>query len=318
MTQPALEKCADQIEVVACTSRPENPGPAEEAAKRFGARFCPDLDDVLKLDKVEAVIMVTPNTVHRRQTEAALAAGKHVFVEKPIANTVADGIAMTRAAEQAGRIMMVGHNTRQRRAAKLALTYIREGRIGKVIGAEVQYCHDGASRLAPDAWRQDPAQAPGLPLVQLGIHGIDVVNMFFGPPRQVASFHRRAVLERNLDCTASIIAYDEPVTVTLSSNYVVPLTIWFRVLGTEGTVEARDFYRKFICRSQGNDVEEIDFPEDLSTETELRKFARCVRDGEAVETGGREGVYALAVVEASILSARENRFVDITEIVGDF
>ncbi len=321
MTQPALEKLSDVFDVVACTSRPANPDPAREAAERFGATFCPSLDDVLTLDEVEAVIMVTPNTVHREQTEATLAAGKHVFVEKPIANTVADGVAMVRAAEKArresGALLMVGHNTRQRRAAKQALEYAREGRIGRVIGAEMQYCHDGAKRLPADAWRQDPAQAPGLPLVQLGIHAIDVANMFFGVPRQVASFHRRAVLERNQDCTASIIAYDEPITVTLSSNYTVPLTIWFRILGTEGVIEARNFYRNFVCRRRGEDLEEIDFPEDFSTETELRHFAECCRGEREVETDGRAGVYALAVVEASIISAREKRFVDIEEIAGN-
>lgn len=322
ITQPAIRKCADVMELVAATSRPENPGPAHEVAEAFGCSFYPSIDELLDDDKVEAVVMITPNTVHREQTIKCLEAGKHVFIEKPIANTVEDGIAMARAAEQAARsngvITQVGHNTRQRRAAKLALKYAREGRIGTVIGAEVQYCHDGAKRLPADAWRQDPAQAPGLPLVQLGIHGIDVVNMFFGVPRTVASFHRKAVLPRNMDCTASIIAYDDPITVTLSSNYCVPLTIWFRLLGTDGTIEARDFYRKFICRRNGQDLEEIDFPEDLSTETELRAFARSILDGEPVDTGAREGVYALAVVEASILSARENRFIDVKEIVGDF
>jgi len=322
ITQPAIRTCSDVVELVAVTSRPENPEPAREVAEAFGCRFYPSIDELLEDDAVEAVIMITPNTVHREQTLKCLDAGKHVFIEKPIANTVEDGIAMTRAAEEAaktlGLVMQVGHNTRQRRAAKLAMAYAREGRIGTVIGAEVQYCHDGASRLPADAWRQDPAQAPGLPLVQLGIHGIDVVNMFFGVPRTVASFHRRAVLPRNMDCTASIIAYDPPLTVTLSSNYCVPLTIWFRLLGTGGTIEARDFYRKFICLRNGEDIEEIDFPEDLSTEAELRAFARSIRLGEPVETGGREGVYALAVVEASILSAQENRFIDIQEIVGDF
>jgi predicted dehydrogenase len=310
------------MELVAATSRPANPGPAREVAEKFGCRFCPSIDELLRVDEVEAVVMITPNTVHREQTEKCLAAGKHVFIEKPIANTIADGIAMTRAADEAraahGLVMQVGHNTRQRRAAKRALKYAREGRIGKVIGAEMQYCHDGASRLPPDAWRQDPAQAPGLPLVQLGIHAVDVANMFFGVPRRVASMHRKAVLPRNPDCTVSIIGYDDPITVTLSSNYVVPLTIWFRILGTEGVIEARNFYRRFVCRRAGHDLEEIEFTRDLSTEAELQAFARSIRDGTPVETGGREGVYALAVVEASILSARENRFVDIEELVGDF
>ena len=154
--------------------------------------------------------------------------------------------------------------------------------------------------------------------MQLGIHGIDVANMFFGVPRSVAAFHRKALLPRNADCTVSIIAYNEPVTVTLTSHYTVPLTIWIRILGTEGTVEMRDYYRKMVIIRRGEDIEEVDYPEDLSTLDELYAFARAVRGEEEVETGGREGVYALAVVEASVLSAKEKRFVDISEIIGDF
>ena len=317
-TQPSIEEC-DLMELVAVTNRAENQQPAREVAEKYGARFFPSIDELLKCDEVEGVIMITPNTVHRRQTEQCLAAGKHVFIEKPIANTVEDGMAMTRAADAAkGLVMQVGHNSRQQRAAKHALRLATEGAIGQLIGAEIQCSHDGARHLPPDAWRQDPAQAPGLPLMQLGIHGVDVANMFFGVPRTVASFHRKALLPRNADCTASIIAYDEPVTVTLASNYTVPMTIWLRILGTEGTVEMRDYYRKLVIILRGRDTEEFDYPEDLSTLDELYAFARAVRGEEEVETGGREGVYALAVVEASVLSARENRFVEITEIVGDF
>jgi predicted dehydrogenase len=321
MTQPSIEKLTDEVTLVAVANRPANPQPARDVAEHFGARFCESIDDLLKVDEVEAVVMITPNTVHEEQTLKCFDAGKHVFIEKPIANTVAEGVRMARAADEAkrakGLLTQVGHNTRQRRAPKLALEYANAGKIGKVIGAEFQYCHNGAARLPADAWRQDPAQAPGLPLVQLGIHAIDVANMFFGVPRTVAAMHRKAVLERNMDCTSNIIAYDDPITVTLSSNYCVPLTIWFRILGTEGTLEARDFYRKFIYRPLGADIEEIDFPKDLSTVTELRKFARAIRGLEDVETTAREGVHALAVVEASIVSAREKRFVDIKELVGD-
>jgi len=320
ITQPAIRECPD-VQLVAVANRPENQEPAREVAEAFGARCCASIEELLRVDEVEAVIMITPNTVHLEQTLMCLEHGKHVFIEKPIANTVAEAKAMTRAAEKAFRekklVTQVGHNMRHREAAKLALEYARSGRLGKVIGAEFQHSHNGAARLAKDAWRQDPAQAPGLPLVQLGIHAIDVANMFFGVPRQVAALHRRTVLERNLDSTASIVAYDDPYIVTLMSNYVVPLTMWFRILGTEGTIEARDFYREFVYKPLKGDVETIAYPVDKSTVTELGKFARAARGLEPVETGAREGLYALAVVEASILSAREHRFVDISELIGD-
>ena len=102
-SQKAIEQCG-QYQVVACYD--VNVAEAETAARRFGARVCDSLEQVL-------------NDVHRSQTEASLSAGKHVFVEKPIANAVADGIAMTHAARAARRVLMVGHNTRRKKAPRL-------------------------------------------------------------------------------------------------------------------------------------------------------------------------------------------------------
>jgi predicted dehydrogenase len=315
--QPAIEK-VPELQVVACTSRPENPAPAQEAAARFGAKFCPSLEDVLAMDEVEAVVMVTPNHVHLPQAELAFAAGKHVFMEKPIANTVAEGIEMVRAAERHKRILFVGHNTRRRESVRLAYQYAKEGRIGQIVSMESHFSHDGAKRLEANSWRQDPQKAPGLPLMQLGIHSIDIMNMFFGVPREVASFHRRAVLPRNVDNTVSIVAYDEPVVTTLASTYVVPLIGWLRLLGTEGTIEAGDFYRKFTCLRLNAEPEIKEFPKDVSPLDEMQDLARVLREGAPVETDGRWAVYALATVEACIKSAQERRVVSIREIVGDF
>src|SRR5690554_6680795 len=85
----------------------------KETAEIFGARPCDTFQQAAQADDVEAVMLITPNHLHREQTELAFAAGKHVYVEKPIANTVAEGIAMTRAARKAGKVFMVGHVTRR-------------------------------------------------------------------------------------------------------------------------------------------------------------------------------------------------------------
>jgi predicted dehydrogenase len=147
---------------------------------------------------------------------------------------------------------------------------------------------------------------------------IDILNMCFGTPRTVAAFHRRAIVPTNDDCTTSIIAYDEPVTATLASHYCTPPVHDLRVVGTEAIAEVHNRGRQLVFRQQGAEPEVHEYPKRLSMTAEFEIFARAVRHGDPVETDGRGGVYAVAVVEASNMSARENRFVEVAELLGDF
>ncbi|MBN2582022.1 MAG: Gfo/Idh/MocA family oxidoreductase, partial [Planctomycetes bacterium] len=235
VNQKAIARC-DNLRVVACYD--VDADEARQSAEAFDARACASYEDVLATDEVQAVLLMTPNDLHRSQLEAAFAAGKDVFVEKPIANTTADGLAMVRAAEASGRLLMVGHNTRRKDAMRMAQRWVAEGRIGRLLGCDAQFSGGTGLTMGEKVWRADPDRCPGLPLIQLGIHIIDVMNMLMGTPRQVAAIHRRAFLERNNDCTVSIIAYDEPLTATLTSHYVVdPAINSMRVMGTAGIIE---------------------------------------------------------------------------------
>jgi predicted dehydrogenase len=246
-----------------------------------------------------------------------VAAGKDVFVEKPIANSAADGLAMVRAAQKAGRLLMVGHNTRRRTAIRTAKQWIAEGRIGRLLGCDAQFSGGTGLTMGENVWRADPVRCPGLPLIQLGIHIVDVMNMLMGTPRQVAAFHRRAFLRRNNDCTVSIIAYDEPLTATLTSHYVVdPAINAMHLMGTHGRIEiTHGHHRIALLGPEGKLRDAHEFDEENSYVEEFRVFGDALLRGEPVETDGLGGVMALAVVEASILSAREGRFVRIEELV---
>jgi predicted dehydrogenase len=74
-----------------------------------GARFTADLDEVLADDSLDAVALATPVPTHAALAQRVLAAGKHCFVEKPLAQSVADAEAAVAAARDAGRALMVGH-----------------------------------------------------------------------------------------------------------------------------------------------------------------------------------------------------------------
>jgi len=290
---------------------------AREAAERFGARRCEEFAEAIEADDVEAVAVMTPNPLHREQVEASLAAGKHVFVEKPMANSTADALAMGRAAERAGRVLMVGHHTRRLRPFRLLREAVTEGRLGRPVSAEAHFSHGGGKHLGAGAWRADPKRCPGLPLNVIGVHLVDVLTMLFGAPRTVAGVHARAVVETNEDCTATLLAYDPPVTATVMSHYCTPVVHTVRVVGTGGVAEVLDRGTVFVFRDEGGEVRREEHPDRRSLEEEFRVFARAVRDGEPVETDARAGTIAVAVVEAATVSARERRFVELDELLGE-
>lgn len=310
--QPAIEEtCA--LDVVACFD-PDR-GAARATAEHFGGRVFNSAAEAIAADGVEAVAVMGPNGVHRKQTVAALEAGRHVYVEKPIANTAAEGLAMVAAAEAAERVLMVGHCARRMQGFRRVQTWLAEGRLGQPLSAEAQFSHSGGKHLSPEAWRADPERCPGLPMTVIGVHMVDILNMLFGDPRRVAALHRRAVVPTNDDVTATLIAYDAPVVATVMSHYATPMVHELRVVGTDAVAEVHHRSAEVTFRPEEGETERFACEAGPVIAEEFAEFARAVRRGNAVETDGRVGVMAAAVIDASVRSAREGRFIDIDEVL---
>lgn len=304
---------SDLLQVVACYD--PDASAARQAAERFGARSCSSYEEAIAADGIEAAVLLTPNHVHRDQAVAAFQKGLHVFVEKPMANTVAEGLDMIRAADQAGCVLMVGHQTRRLPAFRRLRQMLGEGRLGTPVSAEAQFSHDGGKHLPPGAWRGDPRRCPGLPLNVIGVHLVDVLNMLFGRPRSVAALHSRALVPGNVDCTATLVGYDPPLSATVVSNYCTPTVHSVRVVGTEAVVEIRQGAGVLAIREGQSKTEHEETFGPVGLAGEYDVFARGIRNGEPVETDGRSSLLAVAVTEASVISAREHRFVRIDDLL---
>src|SRR5680860_420783 len=100
-----------QLELVSCFAR--TPETRQQFAAAYGCRNAASLDELLSDDEVEGILIATSHDNHRAQIEAAAAAGKHVFVEKPFTLSVADGRAAVDAAQKAGIVLQAGHQRRR-------------------------------------------------------------------------------------------------------------------------------------------------------------------------------------------------------------
>lgn len=282
---------------------------ARVASERFGCSAACTFEELLTTEGMEALVLVTPNALHRPQTEAALAAGLDVLVEKPIANTVADGRAMVETAEAAGRILMVGHNIRYGRAAREARARIERGDIGELVSLELHYSADNVQKGTHEGWRFQPGACPLLPMMQLGIHAIDVAHVLAGPVREVMALSRSVLAPPGVDDNVTgLLVFKSGIVGTAVSNYCTPDLFRVRVAGTSGLLILDWIPHRLTVLPRGNRTETpevLDFSgyEGEDIERELRVFAEAVRSGEAPETDGRVGLAALAVVEAMAESA---------------
>src|SRR5271170_7592382 len=162
----------------------------QEVAKQYGAIAADSLKALLAAD-IDAVYVGSPVQAHHDQVIACAKAGKHVLCEKPLGRTVAEAEEMAAACRQAGvqfgAAFMMRFQSQHQAAAKM----IQEGQLGELVFARAQLsCWYPPM---PGAWRQDPALGGGGSLIDLGSHCIDLLEMFFGPVKEVSCFTRRTI-----------------------------------------------------------------------------------------------------------------------------
>jgi predicted dehydrogenase len=210
-------------------------GNAEKLAAEVGARATVDDRSIIEDPTIEAISNTLPTHLHPETTIAALAAGKHVFLEKPFALTAADCDGMIAAARTSGRILMLAHVLRFWGGYIALIDFVRSGRLGKPISAI-------ATRLSQmPAWAEwflDPRQSGGA-VLDLSVHDFDVLNWALGPPRSV--FARGKELRPGLwnDIHASI-AYDGANGFVEGSEFMppgYPFTSGLKVLCEGGIAE---------------------------------------------------------------------------------
>ncbi|MFI7684240.1 Gfo/Idh/MocA family protein [Streptomyces griseoaurantiacus] len=164
-----------------------NADAVRRAAERHGwASTETDWRALVAREDIDLVDICTPGDSHADIALAALAAGKHVLCEKPLANTVAEAEAMARAAEEAearGRFAMVGFNYRRVPATALARRMIAEGRLGRLRHVRATYLQDWlADPGAPLTWRLRRERAGSGALGDLGAHVVDLAQYLAGEP----------------------------------------------------------------------------------------------------------------------------------------
>jgi predicted dehydrogenase len=205
---------------------------AQRLAARTGGAAGTDPWAPLEDPDVDAVDVCLPTPLHREAVERALAAGKHVLLEKPIALTLEDADAIVAATERSGRVVMVGHVLRFFPAYAELRQRVAAGEIGRPRGVTAQ-------RLSPPAdwadWLGDAAQSGGV-AVDLMVHDFDQANLLLG--RAQRAYARPVGADAG---GAFAIVEHEGGTAVLEGSMAMPASYPFssllRIVGDDGAAE---------------------------------------------------------------------------------
>jgi len=162
-------------------------------ADRFDARPFARFDELLADQTIDAVIITTPHSRHVPQIIAAAEAGKHVFVEKPLALSLESGRTAHDACRKHGVVLAVGHNRRFMNALQVIKNLVEDGALGTILHAEAHFSWPGGLTYPKGYWRADPAEAPGGAMTATCIHMIDSFAHLLGPIERVIAAYAKHV-----------------------------------------------------------------------------------------------------------------------------
>jgi predicted dehydrogenase len=305
-----------KLTITACYSRSEEKRAA--FAAKYGCRAVPSYEAILADKDIEAVINTTPNGVHLETTRAAADAGKHVFLDKPIANTVSDGRRITEICRKAGVVLALGYQRRRESQFRWIKRQIDEGLFGKLVNAEANISRDRLGKIDLGSWRYQAAGMPGGVMLQIGIHYTDVLEYLIGPVKAVSGQFARLVLPGdNPDVASLVLEHENGALSTLNASYASASEYYLmNIYGKEATAYYDMFEGLRMLKRGEEKPVKVPFANKDTIAEELEDFADAVRGGGAPEVGGEYATTSLAVIRAGILSAREGRHVEIAEILA--
>ncbi|HET9949110.1 MAG TPA: Gfo/Idh/MocA family oxidoreductase [Longimicrobiales bacterium] len=211
---------------------------AEALSRRFGVRSVLSAEQIIGHDGLDAVVICTPNHLHEPMAIAALEAGKHVFVERPLATTSAGVRRVIEAAERAGRVLVTGMPHRFRPGVTALRSFVAGGELGELYAVRGSWM-TRPSRASRADWRQRREEAGGGALVDLGLPALDLCLWLIGYPAMRRVSCVTSPRDASVEDAATLMAETvDGVALTLEvSNrlFASEDRYYARVMGTEGS-----------------------------------------------------------------------------------
>jgi predicted dehydrogenase len=210
---------------------------AEAFCREKSLHWTADLDEILNDPAIDAVVFATPHSQHPDQVRRAAAAGKHVFVEKPFALTLAEADRMLDAAAHAGIVLAVGFNRRFSPSMIRMRDAVRSGQFGTIITISAEQTALHGLTLSETAWRAQPNEAPGGAMTAIGVHLVDGMIDLLGPIVSVFAHVNRHAAAHADDTTDVLLTFGNGATGHLFCSTAATPHYRMALYGTGGFAE---------------------------------------------------------------------------------
>ncbi|MWC27902.1 Gfo/Idh/MocA family protein [Paenibacillus sp. MMS18-CY102] len=313
---------------------------AKQTAKQYGVdKTYFDYRELLADPDIDAVSICTRNDTHAPISIAALEAGKHVLIEKPLARNVEEALAIQEAARRSGRILQVGFVRRYDPNVQLLQQFADQGEFGELYYAKASTIR----RLGnPGGWFADVTRSGGGPLIDIGVHAIDLCWYLMGRPNvrtvsantytrlgnrsniQHLSFYKAADYDANLntveDLANAIIRFDNGASLMVDVSYTLHAKQdegSIRLYGEKGGFEIDPAIaivtekHNTILNIQPQTDSSAGFNADAAFGNEINHFIQCIATGAQPISPVEDGVAMTKILCAIYESAASGKEVQL-------
>lgn len=304
----------------------------KEMAEKYQVKHTfTDMNEMLKLQELDAVSVCTWNSAHAPCTIAALNAGKHVLCEKPMSVSEAEAKTMQEAAQKNGKLLMIGFVRRHGNDCKVLQDFIQSDSLGDIYYAKATYLRRDGN---PGGWFGDKSRSGGGPLIDLGVHVIDLVRYLMGNPKVTsvygATFQKLlnrpnvkgtkaySSVGRSLtdicdveDLASALIRFDNGAVLSIEASFSLNIKKdegKIELFGTKGgakldpELEMYTELNDYLANVQLDTKTALDF--DGLFEGEINHFVDCVKNGTECIAPAEDGIELMRILDAIYESAR--------------
>lgn len=304
----------------------ESASRAESIGSLYGCAFYTDADEMLQVETPDIASVAVPTTAHYAAAGAALQAGCHVLVEKPIAATESEALSLIRLAKQYKRQLMVGHIVRFDPAVQELRSHLESGEMGHIYQIK-------SRRLGPFP---DRIRDVGV-IIDLATHDLDIARHITGRPiTRVYCEVARRLHSTHEDMVVGTMRHSDGTVGLIDINWLTPSKVRELTVTGEGGMFVVDYLTQDLYFYENSAAEAVEwdrmamikgvnegrmirFPVRRSEplKLELQAFSRAVLDETTVPVPGRDGLDALTVAMAMLKSGSEHQPVDVNYVDGD-
>lgn len=303
---------------------------AAQVAKDYGMKHCASLEELLSVGALDAVSVCTWNNGHAEAAINASKAGKHVLCEKPMAMTVEEAVAMEEAAKSSGKVFMMGFVRRFCPEAKLVNEMRAQGQFGDIYYARASMLR---RRGTPLGWFTDISKSGGGPVIDIGVHILDLTWYLMGKPKPVSvtanthyvfgDFKTKGVdrwtafdtdnLVYNVeDSAAGTVSFENGKSVNFDISWAIngPGVMNVHLYGSRAGAEV--FPLTVFGENAGylSDNKPV-FEEEDAFYNEVSHFITCIREGSEPVSPASDGVAVQKILCGIYESSKQNKTVTL-------